>query len=521
LTTEEKNNMNLKHRPQPRKDLSAMERYTLTLTGLLTLSLAVPAALSGESPAATPAARAAEIKITHDWPSYTGPEGTFADQSRVPILEDLSQAKLLWTTEIDDLGYGKTTTGGGHRYGEKSRPSGSCSLIVADGLVIVTYFTPKNSVVADDVILALDAATGKLKWKQVYAGKGLNRGARKHPNYGPTPAAADGKVFQLGSAGLVYAVELSSGKPLWEAPLGDYPEHYKAIAAAAAQSPEIKDGVAGTTTLRKTQRQTVLPLMAIDGVAIVVAGGRAYAFDGSTGKSLWQLDGVLREPCPAKLSGKTYAFFSGGGQMRLVEPKTGKAFWAQPNVARLGTTHGPIVADGKAFVPYAAEDPKKPCLAAFALSESGAKLLWKTTELVDSETYFAYRDGVIYANLPDHFVKAMKAEDGAPLSNTDTTKTMSIHGHLHLWGDRLVLVGDDCHESLGHVCYYQSCTPGPKDIKLTGQPLAPRTFKQYVGVGGYECWMRPPFADGLMFNRSVNVENGNGVILAWDLRAQR
>lgn len=36
--------MNLKHQPQPRKDLSAMKRYTLTLIGLLALSLAVPAA---------------------------------------------------------------------------------------------------------------------------------------------------------------------------------------------------------------------------------------------------------------------------------------------------------------------------------------------------------------------------------------------------------------------------------------------------------------------------------------------
>jgi outer membrane protein assembly factor BamB len=496
-----------------------MKLYTLTLTGLLALSLTVPSAFAGESPSATPAANAAEIKIIHDWPGYTGPEGTFADQSRVKLLDDLSQARLVWTSEHDDLGYGKTTSGGGHRYGAQSRPSGSCSLIVAGGLVIVTYFNPRNSVVADDVVLALDAATGKTRWKQVYAGKGLNRSAGKHPSYGPTPAAADGRVFHLGSAGRIYALELAGGKPLWEADLGDYPQHYQALAATMQPKDEIKDGM---WSIRKTgggMRQTVNPLIVIDGVLMVPSYlPRLYAYDAATGKELWKLDGVLRAPSPVTLNGRTYAFCTGGGQMRLVEPKTGKVLWSEKNNVSLPTTHGFVVADGRAFVPYAPGEAKTGPLAAFALSETGAKLLWQSKDEVNTETYFAYRDGVIYANVPDKYVKAFKADDGTVLSDLNVENSMSLHGHLHLWGDRLVLVGDDCHESLGHVCYYQSCTPGPKDLKLSGKPLAPRTFRSYVGVGGYECWMRPPFADGFLFNRSVDTQTGKGVILCWDLR---
>jgi outer membrane protein assembly factor BamB len=462
-------------------------------------------------------------KIAHDWPCYTGPGGTFADLSRVKLLDDLSQARLAWTSEHDDLGYGKTTSGGGHRYGAKSRPSGSCSLIVAGGLVIVAYFSPKNSVIADDVILALDAATGKTRWKQVYAGKGLNRGAGKHPSYGPTPAAADGRVFHLGSSGRIYGMELAGGKPLWEADLGDYPQHYQALAATVQPKDEIKDGL---WTVRKSMRQTVTPLIVIDGVLLVPCGlPRLYAFDTATGKELWKLDGASRTPSPARIGEKTYALCTGEDQtMRLVEPKTGKVLWTEPIGVRYGTTHGFIVADGRAFLPYQKTAGKtrqeSAPLAAFALSETGPKLLWQSKDGVDSETYFAYRDGVFYANLPDKFVKAFKADDGTLLSDLDVSKSMSLHGHLHLWGDRLVLVGDDCHESLGGVCYYQSCTPGAKDLKLSGQPLAPRTFKQYYGVGGYECWMRPPFADGFLFNRSVDAETGKGVILCWDLRAQ-
>lgn len=134
-------------------------------------------------------------KVTHDWPGYNGPDGTYADQSKVPLLDDFSRAKLLWISEHDDLGYGKTSSSGGHIYGPKAKPSGSCDLVVSGGLVIAGYFSPKNNVVADDIVLAVDAATGKTEWKQVYAGQGYNRTARKHVQYAPTPTVADGNGY--------------------------------------------------------------------------------------------------------------------------------------------------------------------------------------------------------------------------------------------------------------------------------------------------------------------------------------
>ncbi len=45
-------------------------------------------------------------RITHDWPAYNGPNGTYADQSKVPLLDDLSQAKLAWLSDHPDMGYG-------------------------------------------------------------------------------------------------------------------------------------------------------------------------------------------------------------------------------------------------------------------------------------------------------------------------------------------------------------------------------------------------------------------------------
>lgn len=144
-------------------------------------ALSLPASVQAEE----------QPRITHDWPAYYGPDGTYADLTKVPILADLSQAELVWTSEHADLGYGKSSSSGGHGYGPKSRPSGSADLIVSHGLVIQGYFHPKNNVVADDILLALDAATGETKWKQVYAEDGYNRAAGK-----ASVQEADGKSKQ-------------------------------------------------------------------------------------------------------------------------------------------------------------------------------------------------------------------------------------------------------------------------------------------------------------------------------------
>ena len=55
------------------KQMNSIIRTT-SVAVLVTLGLALAA-----EAAEPPAARTAEIKISHDWPCYTGPDGTFAD----------------------------------------------------------------------------------------------------------------------------------------------------------------------------------------------------------------------------------------------------------------------------------------------------------------------------------------------------------------------------------------------------------------------------------------------------------
>ena len=104
---------------------------------------------------------------------------------------------------------------------------GTATPIVADGTVFVTYFKPdgktpakregwrtmsdKNldllpkwffSVTASDILVAVDARTGKIKWEAVERGKGLNRLGHKRGHWGVAPAYLnESALHRPGTAG--------------------------------------------------------------------------------------------------------------------------------------------------------------------------------------------------------------------------------------------------------------------------------------------------------------------------------
>ena len=448
-----------------------------------------------------------KVEIRGEWPSFSGVDGTRADPSRVPLLDDLSMAKLAWISEHEGLGFGKSSSGGGHRYGPHSNPSGSASLIVAGGKVIAGYFTPREEGVTDDVILAVDAATGQTRWKRVFEGKGVNHGAGKYPAYGPTPTAADGRVFHRGSSGHIYAVNIETGRPLWES----------AVIA-----------VTGEVPAPARQHGMHNALRVIDGV-LMVAADRLYALDARDGRELWRLDGAAtRPPTPAAIDGQTCALCSGAGAMRLVEPRSGRVLWSEPLGIDIPGIRELIVGDGRAFAPCMAEGSPRgtpPVVAAFALSREGARRLWVSKGAIAGGGTLgsAFRDGKLYMNSEGKLV-VLDASNGAVVAEIPHGDAGSSGGPFFLWGNRVVLrVGNRTHESIGAaVAGLQAVTSDADGLRRSGQLLAPRTFAhpdgQYVGVSGYVFWMRTAFADGFVFDRAVNQTTGKGAIVCWDLR---
>ena len=132
------------------------------------------------------------------WPTMQGPYGNFqVARTGVPLVNDLSDARLVWESQDKDGGRAKHTTGtfkaktpqdGVQKIltvlgpNAPATPGGWAAPIVADGKLFVTTFKPagklydvqslygsiaKAHLEADDLLIALDAKTGKTLWKKI------------------------------------------------------------------------------------------------------------------------------------------------------------------------------------------------------------------------------------------------------------------------------------------------------------------------------------------------------------------
>jgi hypothetical protein len=168
-----------------------------TIFSLLMGGLVVANALAADGPTTDPPA----------WPQANGPFGNLNPRRYgVKLLDDLGLARLAWVSEYRDLGFAKGPASGfaGHLALTDTHPGSASGLIVAEGKVFASSYQPRGgawaekdfriapivarlspeqlaalkrnaSFDADDLAVALDAATGKTVWEAVEEGKGLNR----------------------------------------------------------------------------------------------------------------------------------------------------------------------------------------------------------------------------------------------------------------------------------------------------------------------------------------------------------
>ena len=122
----------------------------------------------------------------------------------------------------------------------------------------------------EEVMSALDAASGSVIWKSGYVAPFImNKGAARH-GAGPksTPALSGGRLFSIGMTGVVTARDAATGKQLWQ--------------------------VAGSPTVPTFTTHAFSPIVDRSAVIFHVGGnnhGALTAFDVATGAVKWQWDG--------------------------------------------------------------------------------------------------------------------------------------------------------------------------------------------------------------------------------------
>jgi len=91
-----------------------------------------------------------------------------------------------------------------------------------------------------EVVLCLDAATGKELWKNSYASMAVTGpSASQHPGPRGTPAVSNGKIVTFGAAGILSCLDVANGKLLWrkDNPSNAFPAFF------TGASPLITDGM--------------------------------------------------------------------------------------------------------------------------------------------------------------------------------------------------------------------------------------------------------------------------------------
>jgi outer membrane protein assembly factor BamB len=152
----------------------------------------------------------------------------------------------------------------------------------------------------------LELKTGRPVWKAAYPTAyrddfGFDEGPRG------TPCVADGKVFTYGAEGVLSAFEAGTGKRVWQ--------------RAAAREFSAPKGYFGAACAPVWFEGRVL--VGVGGAK----GGGIVAFDGATGKTVWQAlddEAGYSSPVIATLNGAARAVFFTRTGLAVLDPGTGK-----------------------------------------------------------------------------------------------------------------------------------------------------------------------------------------------------
>jgi outer membrane protein assembly factor BamB len=223
----------------------------------------------------------------------------------------------------------------------------------------------------NEVVAALDAATGKQIWQAQYAAPYTVVKAAASHGLGPkaTPAFADGRLFTHGISGILSAFDAATGKLLWQKP-------------APAAGP----------TFTSSQSPIV-----DRGLLIVHVGGNKEggltAFDPATGNQRWVWSGDgpgYGSPVVAEIAGTRQVITPTYQNLVGVSAETGELLWRRPHRARSDVNAITPLVVGDTVISSGAEVG----IVAVKVSRQGNQ--WSAQDAwLNSDSYFQLSNGAI------------------------------------------------------------------------------------------------------------------------------
>jgi outer membrane protein assembly factor BamB len=241
-----------------------------------------------------------------DWPQWLGPkrDGVWRETG---ILDKFPKGgpKILWRTEIGG-GYAGPAVADGRVYLMDRQPTKP-----KEG----DPPPPKGTLAGTERILCLDAASGKILWKNEYDCPYVKLGYPSGPR--TTPVVAGGKVYTLGAMGDLYCLDAVSGKVHWSKSLA---KEYKAPTPVWGWSANL--------------------LLDGDRLITLVGGEKSavVALQADTGKETWRAlttqEVGYAPPLIVEAGGKRQLIVWLTDSVNALDPATGTAYWSEPYPAK-------------------------------------------------------------------------------------------------------------------------------------------------------------------------------------------
>lgn len=305
-----------------------------------------------------------------DWPGWRGPTGNgHAETGQVVPVKWSETDNVIWRAAIRGKGHSSPTVAGSQ-------------------VVVSTADVEKE----EQLVVALDRATGKPRWETVVHHGKLDRGGHRNTSHASSTVAWDGERFYinfLNDKGVHTTALDPAGRILWQTRVSDFVLHQ-----GFGASPVVHESVV---------------LVASDHRG----GGKVSGLDKRTGKIIWQQDrpkiANYVSPALVTAAGKSQVVVSGCNLVASYDPRTGRKLWEiEQSTEETVTT---AVTDG-ARVFVTGGYPRNH-LAAIEADGSG-RLAWQHGLRVYVPSMLV-RDGHLYAVLDAGTAVCWKSDTGEEL----------------------------------------------------------------------------------------------------------